>query len=97
MATRDPCRNLGVVALAFALLAAYPAPALAYHCDIGTAPNPSRSTSPYDGLSWDWRDHRDWYVRFWTGKCAETLDDCWEELPFFGAPYWDRIMSRGTV
>lgn len=49
--------------------------------------------APFDGLVWEWSDHRAWFTRFWTGECADRLEGCWEWTPLTGAPHWQAIMD----
>jgi hypothetical protein len=45
--------------------------------------------APYSKLTFDDREHRLWYRRFWTGSCNGLIFRC---LP--GAPYWQEMMNR---
>jgi hypothetical protein len=47
-------------------------------------------TASHDGLAFDDAKHRGWYVRFWTGSCAELR----YVICLAGAPYWSEIMER---
>lgn len=56
---------------------------------LGTA-SAGAETATYDGLAFDNAKHRGWYVRFWTGSCAELR----KVICLSGAPHWNEIMQR---
>lgn len=56
---------------------------------LGTA-SAGAQTPTYDGLAFDSAKHRGWYVRFWTGSCADLRN----VICLSGAPHWNEIMQR---
>jgi len=56
---------------------------------LGTAPSGAQTVN-YDGLAFDNAKHRGWYVRFWTGSCAELRN----VICLSGTPHWNDITQR---
>lgn len=55
-----------------------------------SAASAGAQTVNYDGLAFDNAKHRGWYVRFWTGSCAELRN----VICLSGTPHWNDITQR---
>jgi hypothetical protein len=53
-------------------------------------PAAQAQTVTYDGIAFDDAKHRGWYVRFWTGSCAELR----QVMCMSGSPHWSGIMQQ---